>query len=51
MWLMLQQEKPDDHIVATGEAPSLRDFVELGLRQLGSTGGAMSRSIAAISGP
>ena len=27
MWLMLQQEKPDDYIVATGETHSIRDFV------------------------
>jgi GDPmannose 4,6-dehydratase len=29
MWLMLQQQKPDDYIVATGEARSVRDLVEL----------------------
>jgi GDPmannose 4,6-dehydratase len=29
MWLMLQQEKPDDYIIATGEAHSVRDLVEL----------------------
>lgn len=28
MWLMLQQEKPDDYIVATGEAYSVRDFLD-----------------------
>jgi GDPmannose 4,6-dehydratase len=28
MWLMLQQEKPDDYVIATGEAYSVRDFVE-----------------------
>src|SRR5213082_843630 len=28
MWLMLQQEKPDDYVVATGESHSVRDFVE-----------------------
>jgi GDPmannose 4,6-dehydratase len=27
MWLMLQHEKPDDYIVATGETHSVRDFV------------------------
>lgn len=26
MWLILQQEKPDDFVVATGEAHSVRDF-------------------------
>ena len=28
MWLMLQQEKPTDYVVATGETHSVRDFVE-----------------------
>jgi GDPmannose 4,6-dehydratase len=28
MWLMLQQEKPDDFVIATGEAHSVREFVE-----------------------
>ena len=27
MWLMLQQEKPDDFVIATGEQHSVRDFV------------------------
>ncbi len=29
MWLMLQQDKPDDYVVATGEKHSVREFVEL----------------------
>ncbi len=28
MWMMLQQPKPDDYVVATGEAHSVREFVE-----------------------
>ncbi len=28
MWLMLQQNKPDDYVVATGESHSVREFVE-----------------------
>lgn len=28
MWLMLQQETPDDYVIATGEAHSVQDFVE-----------------------
>ena len=28
MWLMLQQDKPDDYVLATGEAHSVREFVE-----------------------
>jgi len=27
MWLMLQQEKPDDYVVATGETRSVREFL------------------------
>jgi GDPmannose 4,6-dehydratase len=27
MWLMLQQERPDDYVVATGEAHTVREFV------------------------
>lgn len=27
MWLMMQQEKPDDYVLATGETTSVRDFV------------------------
>ena len=29
MWLMLQQEKPDDFVIATGETRSVREFVEI----------------------
>ena len=29
MWLMLQQDQPDDYVVATGETHSIRDFLEL----------------------
>jgi GDPmannose 4,6-dehydratase len=29
MWLMLQQEEPDDYVVATGEAHSIREFLDL----------------------
>lgn len=28
MWLMLQQDKPDDYVVATGETHSIREFCE-----------------------
>ena len=28
MWLILQQEKPDDYVVATGETHTVREFVE-----------------------
>jgi GDPmannose 4,6-dehydratase len=29
MWLMLQQDSPDDYVVATGEAHSVREFCEM----------------------
>ena len=34
MWLMLQQEKPDDYIVATGRQISVRSFIEMTAREL-----------------
>lgn len=34
MWLMLQQDKPDDYVVATGETHSVREFVEETFRLL-----------------
>jgi GDPmannose 4,6-dehydratase len=35
MWLMLQQEKPDDYVIATGETHSVREFVERVFAKLG----------------
>jgi len=32
MWLMLQQEKPGDYVVATGRATSIREFCRLAFR-------------------
>ena len=29
MWLMLQQDEPDDYVVATGETHSIRDFLDI----------------------
>ncbi|KAB8315556.1 GDP-mannose 4,6-dehydratase [Tolypothrix campylonemoides VB511288] len=29
MWLMLQQDKPDDYVIATGETHSVREFLEI----------------------
>ncbi|XP_013192520.2 GDP-mannose 4,6 dehydratase [Amyelois transitella] len=36
MWLMLQQEKPEDFVVATGEAHSVREFVEKAFAVVGT---------------
>jgi GDPmannose 4,6-dehydratase len=35
MWLMLQQEKPDDYVVATGESHSVRELVEMAFDEAG----------------
>jgi GDPmannose 4,6-dehydratase len=35
MWLMLQQETPEDYVVATGETHSVREFVELAFARVG----------------
>ena len=35
MWLMLQQEKADDYVVATGETHTVREFVELAFAEVG----------------
>jgi len=35
MWLMLQQDKPDDYVVATGESHSVRDFAEQAFAAVG----------------
>ena len=35
MWLMLQQEKPDDYVIGTGESHSVREFVEESFRYAG----------------
>ena len=34
MWLMLQQETPDDYVIATGETHSVREFVEKVFKKL-----------------
>ena len=35
MWLMLQQDKPGDYVIATGEAHTVRDFVEHAFKHVG----------------
>jgi GDPmannose 4,6-dehydratase len=34
MWLMLQEDKPDDYVIGTGETHSVREFLELAARRL-----------------
>jgi GDPmannose 4,6-dehydratase len=35
MWLILQQEKPEDFVIATGVATTVRDFVKMSFAELG----------------
>ena len=35
MWLMLQQDQPDDYIVATGQTTTVRSFVEMAFQEIG----------------
>ena len=35
MWLILQQDKPDDYVIATGEYHSVREFATLAFRHAG----------------
>ncbi len=37
MWLMLQQDQPDDYVIATGESHSVREFIERAFSFLGAT--------------
>jgi GDPmannose 4,6-dehydratase len=55
-WLMLQQDKPEDYVIATGRQYSVRTFVELAARELGiaiawqGEGVAERGVVAAVSG-
>jgi GDPmannose 4,6-dehydratase len=35
MWLMLQQDSPDDYVISTGETHSVRDFCDLAFSSVG----------------
>ncbi len=35
MWLMLQQDQPEDFVIATGKTTTVRDFVRLAFREIG----------------
>ena len=55
MWLILQQEKPDDFVIATGEQHTVRDFTECAFKENGITlrwegEGANERGIDSASG-
>lgn len=35
MWMMLQQERPDDYVIATGEMHTVREFIEKSFAHVG----------------
>lgn len=35
MWMMLQQDQPDDYVIATGEMHSVREFIEKAFAEVG----------------
>ena len=35
MWLMLQQDQPDDYVIATGESHTIREFLDVAFRYAG----------------
>lgn len=37
MWRMLQQDEPDDYVLATGETHTIREFCELAFKEIGIT--------------
>ncbi len=37
VWLMLQQDEPEDYVIATGESHSVREFVEKAFHEVGMT--------------
>lgn len=37
MWLMLQQDKPDDYVMATGVTTTVRDFITMAFKEVGIT--------------
>ena len=35
MWLMLQQDKPEDYVIATGEVNSVEDYLDIAFKEIG----------------
>ena len=38
MWLMLQQDNPEDFVISTGETHSVREFLEVAIQEVGLSG-------------
>ena len=47
-WMMLQQDQPDDFVIATGRQISVRDFVRLSAQELGLTLGFTGEGVEEI---
>ena len=35
MWLMLQQDRPEDYVIATGDTHSIREFLDVAFNEVG----------------
>ena len=44
-WLMLQQEKPEDFVIATGRMETVRKFIEISAEKIGWNNGLESPPI------
>jgi GDPmannose 4,6-dehydratase len=48
MWMIVQNEKPSDYVLATGETHSVREFVELAFAEVGATVGWKGQGVDEI---
>jgi GDPmannose 4,6-dehydratase len=48
MWMMLQQDEPDDYVVATGEMHTVREFIERSFAYVGRTIGWQGKGVDEI---
>jgi GDPmannose 4,6-dehydratase len=46
MWLILQQKKPDDYVIATGITHTVRDFIRMAFAEIGVTIAFVGKGIA-----
>ena len=51
MWRMLQQDEPDDYVVATGETHSVREFVEIAFAHVGLDAGQLREDRPGVPAP
>lgn len=46
MWLILQQDKPEDYVIATGKTTSVRDFLKMAFNEIGVELGFEGKDLA-----